>query len=56
MRKPKVVRVYHGRLTGSSNLKRDRRYHAMSPGKRVSRTGHVYYEHRKNRADRHRRL
>ena len=30
---------------------RDRGRHAALPGKRISRTGHVYWETRKNRSD-----
>jgi hypothetical protein len=41
---------YH-KLTGTSNLKYDRRHKALKPGKRVSKSGKVYYEYRKNRAD-----
>ena len=33
------------------SLPRDRGRLAQTPGKRVSRTGHVYWETRKNRSD-----
>lgn len=39
------------RQTGGSNTKRDKRRRAKPPGKRVSQTGNVYYERRKNRSD-----
>ncbi len=38
-------------LVGSSVARRDRRYRALKPGRRVSETGQVYYERRRNRAD-----
>lgn len=37
--------------TGKSNLKIDKRRKALPPGKRVSKSGNVYYEYRKNRSD-----
>ncbi len=37
--------------TGTSNLKRDRARKAMPSGKRISKTGKIYYEGRKNRSD-----
>jgi len=37
--------------TGKSNLKRDKARKSMPPGKRVSKTGKIYYEARKNRSD-----
>jgi len=36
---------------GKSDTKRDKSRKALSPGKRVSRTGKVYWETRKNRSD-----
>ena len=39
------------RQTGSSSSVRDRARKALAPGRRVSRTGRVYYERRKNRSD-----
>jgi hypothetical protein len=39
------------RQTGKSNLKKDRQRHALAPGKRISRSGRIYYEYRKNRSD-----
>lgn len=36
---------------GSSNLSRDKKRDALMPGKRVSKTGKVYWETRKNRSD-----
>jgi len=37
--------------TGKSNLKYDKRKKALPPGKRISKSGKVYYEYRKNRSD-----
>jgi hypothetical protein len=39
------------RQTGSSSTARDRARKALAPGRRVSKTGRVYYERRKNRSD-----
>jgi hypothetical protein len=39
------------RQTGSSSTARDRARKALAPGRRVSKTGSVYYERRKNRSD-----
>jgi hypothetical protein len=47
--KPGIVR----RLaqTGKTSVPVDRTLKAIPPGKRVSATGHVYWETRKNRSD-----
>ena len=39
------------RQTGASKLSRDLKKNALPPGRRISRTGRVYYERRKNRSD-----
>jgi len=39
------------RQTGTSKLTRDLNKRALAPGRRVSATGNVYYERRKNRSD-----
>ena len=36
---------------GKSNLSRDVRRKALAPGKRISSSGNVYWETRKNRSD-----
>ena len=36
---------------GTSNLKRDIVRQALPPGKRISKTGNIYWETRKNRSD-----
>ena len=36
---------------GKSNVRVDRRRAALPPGKRISKTGKVYWESRKNRSD-----
>jgi len=37
--------------TGKSIKEIDKSRKALPPGKRISRTGNVYYEYRKNRSD-----
>ncbi len=37
--------------TGKSNIARDKKREALMPGKRISKTGKIYYEFRKNRSD-----
>jgi len=37
--------------TGKSNVKRDKKRDALPAGKRISKSGKVYYEYRKNRSD-----
>ena len=44
-----VNKVEH--QNGKSNIKRDRVRKAMPSGKRMSKTGKIYYEYRKNRSD-----
>ncbi len=39
--------------TGTSDLKRDKSRKALPSGKRISRTGKIYYEARRNRSDLH---
>jgi len=36
---------------GTSNIRRDKARDALRPGKRISETGKVYWEKRKNRSD-----
>ena len=36
---------------GKTNVKVDRRRIALPPGKRISKTGKIYWESRKNRSD-----
>ena len=36
---------------GKTNISRDKKRKAMPPGKRISKTGKIYYEGRKNRSD-----
>lgn len=47
---PKVLRIIKHQ-TGKTNIPVDRTIRAMNPGKRISKTGHVYWETRKNRSD-----
>jgi len=49
--KPKVV-YSKKRQTGKRiDLVADKKRKALSPGKRISKTGKTYYEYRKNRTD-----
>lgn len=43
--------VYTTHQVGRSNLLRDAARKALPPGKRISKTGKIYYETRKNRSD-----
>ena len=40
------------RQVGNSNLKKDKKRMALKPGKRISKSGKVYFEYRANRSDR----
>jgi len=46
---PSYKKKYH--QIGRSNLIIDAMLSAKKPGKRRSKTGHIYYESRKNRSD-----
>lgn len=37
--------------TGTSNKSRDEKRKALAPGKRISKTGKIYFESRRNRSD-----
>ena len=47
---PKVLRVIN-KQTGRTTVRVDRKIRALQAGKRISKTGHVYWETRKNRSD-----
>ena len=47
---PKVLRVIKHQ-TGKTDIPVDRSVTALRPGKRLSKTGRVYWETRKNRSD-----
>jgi len=49
-RQPRVIKVSKTQI-GKSKTSYDKRKHALKPGKRISRTGKVYYERRRNRSD-----
>jgi|LGVE01.1.fsa_nt_gb hypothetical protein len=49
-RKARVL-IRSARQTGVSNMARDKNLKALSPGKRRSKTGNIYYERRRNRSD-----
>lgn len=40
-----------GVQTGSSNTKKDSARKALAPGKRISKSGNIYWENRTNRSD-----
>lgn len=46
----KVLRVIKHQ-TGKTSIPEDRKIKALQAGKRISKTGHVYWETRKNRSD-----
>lgn len=46
----RVLRVIKHQ-TGKTNIPEDRKIRAMQGGKRISKTGKVYWETRKNRSD-----
>ena len=48
-RKPENLRMLPQR--GTSNTKIDAARPALLPGKRISKTGHIYWECRRNRTD-----
>ena len=53
-RKGRTYKVYvipRMRQIGRSNELRDLKRKALPPGRRVSKSGRVYYEYRKNRSD-----
>lgn len=47
---PRVLRVIRHQ-TGRTNIPVDKQVRALKAGKRLSKTGHVYWETRKNRSD-----
>lgn len=58
-KKPKVYKVserphvdYKTHQVGKTTVWKDKLLAALTPGKRVSKNGNVYYEYRKNRSDR----
>ena len=52
MKKKKPQVVYKRDIQhGKTNIYRDKRLTAMPSGKRISKSGKVYYEYRKNRTD-----
>lgn len=48
---PKVLRVIKHQTGARPNIVVDRSRTALKPGKRISKTGHIYWETRKNRTD-----
>ena len=51
LRKLNKVVYTRDHQTGTSKKSRDKARKALPPGKRISKTGNVYYEYRRNRSD-----
>lgn len=49
--KPQKKNLKELKQVGKSDLKRDAVREALPPGKRISKTGKIYWETRKNRSD-----
>lgn len=49
--KPKVLKVDNYQIGKVKDLDRDKKLKALPSGKRMSKSGRIYYEHRKNRSD-----
>ena len=47
----KVVKVVEFQTGSEKNPIKDERYKALKPGKRISKSGKIYYEYRANRSD-----
>lgn len=59
MRAKRSVRLVLRRVNyqrGTTTISRDRKLSALPPGKRRSRSGRTYWETRKNRSDRRKRI
>ncbi|MHA1865893.1 MAG: hypothetical protein ACTSWZ_05230 [Candidatus Heimdallarchaeaceae archaeon] len=50
-KKPRVVKASKHQTGKRKSIKLDRKRKAMKPGKRISKSGKVYYEYRRNRSD-----
>lgn len=48
---PKVLRVIKHQTGKKPNIVVDKQHVALKAGKRISKTGHIYWETRKNRSD-----
>lgn len=48
---PRVLRVIKHQTGRKPNIPVDREKLALKPGKRISKTGHVYWETRRDRSD-----
>ena len=53
---PRVIKVVNYQSGKRASLKADRKRKALKPGKRISRTGKIYWETRRNRSDLHGRV
>jgi len=50
---PIVLKRSKRQIGKVKNWELDKKRRALPPGKRISRTGHVYYEYRANRSDKY---
>lgn len=48
---PRTIKVSEHQTGKPKSRNRDKRRRALPPGKRVSRTGKIYWENRRNRSD-----
>ena len=48
---PKVIYAINRQTGKRLSLKRDRSRKALPPGKRISKSGRIYYEYKRNRSD-----
>jgi len=51
LKKPRVIKTVNRQTGTRKSLSRDRARKALPPGKRISKSGKVYYEYRRNRSD-----
>lgn len=47
----RVIKVSKKQTGKTKSIKADKKRKAMKPGKRISKTGNIYYERRRNRSD-----
>lgn len=50
-KKPRVIEISDHQIGKRKSIKKDRERKALPPGKRMSKTGNIYYEYRRNRTD-----
>ena len=52
---PRELTVSKHQTGKTKDIKQDKRLKAMKPGKRISKSKKIYYEHRRNRSDKDKR-